>query len=233
MESVIETGKSRLNPLVAACLTASLVFGMSGCTNIKDDSTRTKTEGTLVGTGIGAGIGALLGGLIGGDGKGALIGAGIGAGIGALSGFLVGKHVADKKAEYASREDWLDDCIAHARDVTRETREYNAKLKKEINSLDKETRTLRASYNKKKASADQLAAKQKEVKELQSANSEVIKKLEEEVKKNKEVVADARKNGNKREANILDAEIKKLNTDIVDLKKANKSLASCSSRVSV
>ncbi len=225
--------KSRLNSAVAACLAASLVFGMSGCTNIKDDSTRTKTEGTLVGTGIGAGLGALIGGLVGGDGKGALIGAGIGAGIGALSGFLVGKHVADKKEEYASREDWLDDCIAHARDVTKETREYNAQLKKDINSLDKETRTLNASYKKKKASSEQLAAKQKEIKELQSANSEVIKKLEEEVKKQKEVVADARKNGNKREAAILDAEIKKLNADIADLKKANKSLASCSSRVAV
>ena len=103
----------RLAVLPAACLAVTLTFAGTGCSNIHDDSTRTKTEGTLVGGGIGAALGALFGGLIGGNGKGALIGAGIGAGIGSLAGFFVGKHVADKKAEYASREDWLDDCIAH------------------------------------------------------------------------------------------------------------------------
>ena len=71
--------RPRLAAIPALCIAVSLTFGTAGCSNIQDDGTRTKTEGTLVGGGIGAAFGALLGGLIGGDGKGALIGAGIGA----------------------------------------------------------------------------------------------------------------------------------------------------------
>ena len=96
--------RPRLAAIPALCIAVSLTFGTAGCSNIQDDGTRTKTEGTLVGGGIGAAFGALLGGLIGGDGKGALIGAGIGAGVGSLAGFFVGKHVADKKAERAVYE---------------------------------------------------------------------------------------------------------------------------------
>ncbi|MBQ8707193.1 MAG: hypothetical protein IJ523_03800 [Succinivibrionaceae bacterium] len=230
---MIEPQKSGVCKLAALAVAVSLTFGAAGCSNIQDDGTRTKTEGTLVGTGIGAGVGALLGGLIGGNGKGALIGAGIGAGIGALSGFFVGKHIADKKAEYASREDWLDDCIAHSREVTKETKTYNAQLQKDINTLDKESKTLTASYKKKKVSADQLTARNKDVKELKKSNEENIKNLEEEVKKQKEILADAKKNGNTREAKILDNEIKSLNSEIAKMKQYNQKLAGISSRLAV
>ena len=196
----------RLAVLPAACLAVTLTFAGTGCSNIHDDSTRTKTEGTLVGGGIGAALGALFGGLIGGNGKGALIGAGIGAGIGSLAGFFVGKHVADKKAEYASREDWLDDCIAHTRKVTDETREYNAKLSKDINEA---------------------------VLAMKEDTDKNIKQLQEEVKKDKTVLADAKANGNKKEAAELDKEIKELNAQISQMKKYNQKLASISARLAV
>ncbi|MCL1985538.1 MAG: hypothetical protein FWG59_03740, partial [Betaproteobacteria bacterium] len=56
-------------------LTAVLMCGfLPSCTNIKDDGTRTKTEGTLAGAGTGAVIGAIIGALLDG-GRGAARGA--------------------------------------------------------------------------------------------------------------------------------------------------------------
>lgn len=223
----------RLAVLPAACLAVTLTFAGTGCSNIHDDSTRTKTEGTLVGGGIGAALGALFGGLIGGNGKGALIGAGIGAGIGSLAGFFVGKHVADKKAEYASREDWLDDCIAHTRKVTDETREYNAKLSKDINTLDAESKKLRTAYKKKQVEKSDMQKGREAVLAMKEDTDKNIKQLQEEVKKDKTVLADAKANGNKKEAAELDKEIKELNAQISQMKKYNQKLASISARLAV
>ena len=225
--------RPRLAAIPALCIAVSLTFGTAGCSNIQDDGTRTKTEGTLVGGGIGAAFGALLGGLIGGDGKGALIGAGIGAGVGSLAGFFVGKHVADKKAEYASREDWLNDCIAHTRQMTSETREYNAKLNKDINTLDRESKQLRTAYKKKQADKSQMKKGRETVIALQKDTQKNIKSLQEEVKKDKQVLADARANGNKKEAATLDKEIKSLNAQIEQMKKYNAKLANISARLAV
>ena len=209
----------RLAVLPAACLAVTLTFAGTGCSNIHDDSTRTKTEGTLVGGGIGAALGALFGGLIGGNGKGALIGAGIGAGIGSLAG--------------ASREDWLDDCIAHTRKVTDETREYNAKLSKDINTLDADSKKLRTAYKKKQVEKSDMQKGREAVLALKEDTDKNIKQLQEEVKKDKTVLADAKANGNKKEAAELDKEIKELNAQISQMKKYNQKLASISARLAV
>ncbi|MEE3423736.1 MAG: YMGG-like glycine zipper-containing protein [Succinimonas sp.] len=221
------------NIIAVSVAVAIAAVGSSGCTNIRDDSTRTKTEGTLTGAAGGAAVGALLGNIIGGNTKGTLVGAAIGAGVGSLAGFFVGKHVADKKAEYAKREDWLDDCIAHARQVSEESRNQNAQLKKEISALDSESKKLRTAYKKKQVEKSQLAKEQRDIKKLQEQNLENIKALEEEVKKQQVVARDARDNGNKREAELLDKEIKKLNAQIKEMKAYNSQLASISSRLAV
>ena len=79
----------------------------------------------------------------------------------------------------------------------------------------------------------QLAKEQRDIKKLQEQNLENIKALEEEVKKQQVVARDARDNGNKREAEILDKEIKKLNAQIKEMKAYNSQLASISSRLAV
>ncbi|MBQ9220892.1 YMGG-like glycine zipper-containing protein [Succinivibrio sp.] len=216
--------------ITAFAVAITLTLGSCGCTNIKDDSTRTKTEGTLAGAGIGAAVGAGLGALFGGS-KGALAGAAIGAGVGSLSGYFYGKHVADKKAEYASREEWLDACIDRSRQVTADTKKYNEQLKKDIAALDKETKTLTA----KNANTDKKTLKEesKKIASLQSDTQKNIKNLESEVEKQKTVLADAKKNGDNQEAKILDAEIKKLNAQIKEMKEYNNKLASISARVAV
>lgn len=216
--------------ITAIAVAITLALGSCGCTNIKDDSTRTKTEGTMAGAGIGAALGAGLGALFGGS-KGALAGAAIGAGVGSLSGYFYGKHVADKKAEYASREEWLDACIDRSRQVTADTKKYNEQLKKDIAALDKETKTLTA----KNANTDKKTLKEesKKIASLQSDTQKNISNLESEVEKQKTVLADAKKNGDNQEAKILDAEIKKLNAQIKEMKEYNNKLASISARVAV
>lgn len=216
--------------ITALAVAITLALGSCGCTNIKDDSTRTKTEGTMVGAGFGAALGAGLGALFGGS-KGALVGAAIGVGVGSLSGYFYGKHVADKKAEYASREEWLDACIDRSRQVTADTKKYNEQLKKDIAALDKETKTLTA----KNANTDKKTLKEesKKIAALQSDTQKNISNLESEVEKQKTVLADAKKNGDNQEAKILDAEIKKLNAQIKEMKEYNNKLASISARVAV
>ena len=68
---------------------------------------------------------------------------------------------------------------------------------------------------------------------LQKDTQKNIKSLQEEVKKDKQVLADARANGNKKEAAALDKEIKSLNAQIEQMKKYNAKLANISARLAV
>ena len=88
----------------------AITMGATQCANTSDGRL---AQGQ--GTAIGAGGGALIGALIGGR-KGALIGAGVGG----LAGFAYGTHIANKKAQYKSTEEWLDACIAQANSKRKE-----------------------------------------------------------------------------------------------------------------
>ena len=215
--------------LAVCMISASLV----GCANIQDDGTRTKTEGTLVGAGVGAGVGAALGAIFGGNTKATLIGAAIGAGVGSLGGFFVGKHVADKKAEYASYEDWLDACITDTANLNEQTREYNAKLGKDIAALDKESKALAAQYKKNAATRDQMRAELKKVQALQKDSDTNIANLQKDVQKRRGASADAKAHGNAAQAKKLDAEIARLDKQIKEMKAYNKRLANISVRLAV
>jgi hypothetical protein len=103
----------------------------------------------------GAGIGAVLGGIAGGalgyavGGRDGLArGALIGAGAGGVAGFAYGTHVAKKKAAYASREAWLDACIAQAHEVNSDAYAYSHSLEKRIARLEARARAARVAKNK-------------------------------------------------------------------------------------
>jgi predicted lipid-binding transport protein (Tim44 family) len=117
---------------------------VTSCANIKDDQTRTRTEGTLAG----GAIGALAGGIIGHQSGRGFEGALIGAGIGSLAGLAVGDHVARKKARYASQEAWLDACIAQAERVNSNARAFNRSLSSKISNLESRYASAKASGNK-------------------------------------------------------------------------------------
>ncbi|MEI6673952.1 MAG: YMGG-like glycine zipper-containing protein [Verrucomicrobiota bacterium] len=114
-----------------------------GATQCADTSDGRLAQGQ--GTAIGAGAGALIGAAFGGR-QGALIGAAIGG----ASGFAYGSHIANKKAQYRSTEDWLDACIAQANSKRREAVSYNHQLENKLASLQREVKVAAAAKDRVK-----------------------------------------------------------------------------------
>lgn len=117
---------------------------LSGCANIKDDTQRTKTEGTLAGAGAGALIGGLIGAATGGGTRSVVTGALIGGAAGGYAGHKYGKHVAEKKQGYASEEARLRGMISEARSERQSAEAYNASLRKNIASQRSELASIKA-----------------------------------------------------------------------------------------
>ncbi|QIF05799.1 YMGG-like glycine zipper-containing protein [Roseimicrobium sp. ORNL1] len=159
---------------------------VTSCANIKDDQTRTRTEGTLAG----GAIGALAGGIIGHQSGRGFEGALIGAGIGSLAGLAVGDHVARKKARYASQEAWLDACIAQAERVNSNARAFNRSLSSKISNLESRYASAKASGNK----AEMRNIKQAVV-VLQQESREQGKVVDTEIKEQSSVVSQTGSSG--------------------------------------
>ncbi|MCL1985006.1 MAG: hypothetical protein FWG59_00965 [Betaproteobacteria bacterium] len=221
--------KKAVASIVMVILMGASLFG---CTNIKDDSTRTVTEGGLAGAGIGAVVGAGIGAVVGGK-KGALLGAGIGAVAGGGIGVAVGTHIADQKKQYASTEAWLDACLKQAQQTNNELEAYNAALAGQIATLDKETRKLQRAYAAKKAEKDGLITQQAKITEKEKEVNEQIVKAEQEIAEQQKVLAEAKANNKQNESKLLDAEIASLQRHKAQLEKKNKQLANMSARISV
>ena len=117
-----------------------ITMGTTQCANTADGRL-TQGQGTL----IGAGAGALLGAAIGGR-QGALLGAAIGG----AGGFAYGSHIANKKAQYKSTEEWLDACIAQANTKRREAVAYNRQLNNRLASLQRDVKIAAAAGDRTK-----------------------------------------------------------------------------------
>jgi uncharacterized protein YcfJ len=211
---------------------AMVVASLGGCANIKDDATRTKTEGGLAGAGIGAGVGAIAGALIGGK-RGALLGAGIGAAVGGGAGVAYGAHVAGKKAEYASTEQWLDACIAQAKADNEQLRGYNSQLAADIETLSRESAKLQKSYAAKKAQKSQLIAQKNSIAEKVKKNEGIVAAANKEIEEQNKALAQAQKEGKNEYATALNQEISSLKQQRDKLQASNTKLVALSSRLSV
>lgn len=143
---------SRKGLAPVAALTAS-AFLFSSCAQ-SSDGQLAQAQGTGIGALLGAGAGAIIGNQSGRAGEGALIGAALGG----LGGFAYGSHIANKKAQYKSTEEWLDACIADAGKKRQSAIAYNNKLDQRISSLQQQIRAAKASGNSAK-----LAALKKEI----------------------------------------------------------------------
>jgi hypothetical protein len=202
------------------------------CTNIKDDETRTKTEGTLTGAGGGAVLGAIVGALL--DGKrGAARGAAIGAGVGGAAGYAYGHHVASQKAQYASREEWLDACLAQAEKTRQTAEESNERLREELALLDKETRALETAYRKKKANRAELREEEQRIRQRVAETEKLIQGAETEIAMQNSVVQEARAGGDDEKAARLEAEVRGLREQVDQLKEQSAQLATMSHRMAV
>lgn len=133
---------TRLLQATSVFCAASLL--VSGCTNIKDDQQRTKTEGAVAGGVAGAVIGGLIGAATGGGARSVVGGALAGGAIGGAGGYAYGSHVAKKKKGYANEEERLRGLIGDARSERRSAEAYNASLRKAIAQQRAELNNIRA-----------------------------------------------------------------------------------------
>jgi len=117
---------------------------LAGCTNIKDDSDRTRTEGALGGAAVGAAAGAGAGALLKKTPGGAAAGAAIGAAVGGAAGAAYGDSVAKKKEGYAAKESVLDAQITGLNHQIAVRKDYNEKLRALVADKEKQLATVLA-----------------------------------------------------------------------------------------
>lgn len=198
---------------------------LPGCATMSDQN-RTKAEGT----GVGAVVGGLLGYAVGG-GRGAAIGAALGAG----AGFLVGNEIAKRKQAYANTEDFLDAEIANTKEYNKTAVAYNAKLSKDVAALDKESKALRAKYDKGQVDKKALAAKsdalQKKIDDSKKLEDNLAKELEVQTA----ILAEEKKSRPADDQYIvrLEKEVAALQKNLDKLREGSSQLAQIDQRLSV
>lgn len=99
------------------------------------DSTRTKVEGTAAGALVGAGTGYAIGGEQG---------AAIGVGIGLIGGYFIGSKIAERKQEYADRQEAIREEIAYNQQLIDQARLTNDNLQQEIKNYENQLAFLQS-----------------------------------------------------------------------------------------
>lgn len=206
---------------------------LAGCATMTDQE-RTTGEGAGLGALTGAVTGAVVGAVI--DGKeGAKKGAIIGAAIGLIGGAAYGDHVANKKAEYVTQEDYLNACIAEAARVNEETRQYNAALRGDIVDLDEEVSRLVNLYNNKQITKSDLRKEQKTVQAKLDEAETRLQRARDEALIQREVLQREQKGESADQERLakLEAEIESLEQTAAELDEQAQALASINDRMSI
>lgn len=156
-----------------------LAISLGGCAGLPD-SDLTRLQGATMGCVLGAGVGLIIKQSAAAGVAGCAAGGGV--------GYLYGDHVAGKKSQYTSQEDYLNDVIAAGRKLQVETHAYNLRLAEEIKSLREEIRNIEKKI-KDHASREAALAKQKEHLARLLANGEMTKaKVNNEIEIQKRVL---------------------------------------------
>jgi len=217
-----------MNNLSKITISISVSLSLIGCVTNEsmDDQTQTKVEGTA----IGALIGGVLGAAIGGK-DGALIGAAVGAG----GGYLVGNEVADRKAKYASDEDFLDGEITYVAEYNQSAKSYNQSLAKEIKTLNSQAASLEKQYKQGKVNKSKLESKKITVAKHLASNEKMLADLQKEYDINKNILAERTKTNGNADPYVkkLQKEVTALQNNISALQKNSTQLAAIDERLSV
>ena len=182
-------------------LIASLVGSLlSGCAGMNDQQTT-----VAQGAGFGALLGAVAGQAIGGNTRSTLIGA------------AVGSSIAERKAQYASEEDFLVAEIERNEEFIREADAENRQLYAEIDRLDRESRRLAREYRAGKASRDALVQQKSRVEKQLAKAKQVNQLAEKQLADANEVYGDSRqKRGSQ------DRYTRQLESNLVELKETRQ-----------
>ena len=207
---------------------AMLVVSLGGCTNIKDDRTRTKTEGTLAGAAggalLGAGIAAILNG---GDPRAVIAGAATGAAGGGFAGAAYGHAVAKKKETYAKKESALDAQLAGLKKQIAARAQYNARLKKLVATKEQQLTSVLA--------ADHFAGPSASEWELRTSVAAKVAELDREARSWQDTInahkAVLRRVGGENGADELESGIKELSEERAQLLRQRERLSAISGKL--
>ncbi|MEA3209563.1 MAG: hypothetical protein QOE70_2620 [Chthoniobacter sp.] len=134
-------------PRAGARLLSSIVLccAVCSCANIKNDRTRTRTEGAAAGAAGGALLGAGLGWFVGQSRVGAMAGGAIGGALfGASAGAAYGDRVASRKEGYVRTEDALEARLRSTKQQIATRRSYNSRLRGSIARKEQQLATVLA-----------------------------------------------------------------------------------------
>lgn len=186
---------------------------LSACATNPDgtmnDQQRTVAEGAMAGVIVGG----LLGAAIGDNRRSALIGAAAGGIIGAG----IGSSIAERKAQYATEEDFLIAEIQRNQDFIAEADAQNRQLYQEIARLDRESRRLAREYRAGRVSRDALS-RQKASLEQQLAKAKKVRSLtEKQLADTQQVYQESRQ-----KRGTEDQYTRQLETNLVQLRQAEE-----------
>jgi uncharacterized protein YhaN len=215
-----------------------IIVFFTGCatTSQMSDKDKTVSQGAGIGAAAGAALGALFGQLAGRDTKSTMLGAIIGGTIGAIAGGTYGEHVVYKKSQYASREDYLDACIASANQVNRQASQFNYALANEIRTLDRESRQILAKYQQQQVKTAALTNKKNQIDKKASEIQEQLQRALAEIALQKEVLAREKGKPTQQSAAhlaTLDQKVKELEHTVSQLEGKAQALANISQSLSV
>ncbi len=199
---------------------------LAGCSTSDDQKTRQQ------GAGLGAAGGALIGGIIGHQSGRGWEGAFIGAGVGAVAGDIYGQHVSQRKAEFASQEDYLDACIAEASAKHQAVLAQNQKLQNDIASLELELEILAATAESRTVHAERLKQMRKHLAGQIKSSEQELGALNDEIALQRAVLEEEKASAPEGSIQRLEAQIAALETQRELLQENTRQLAALNNRAS-
>jgi uncharacterized protein YcfJ len=213
---------------MALVLGAAMLLNTTGCATATDQQ-KTVGQGAAGGAILGAVIGTIVGHQFGDRTSGALIGAAIGG----LGGAAYGNHVAGKKKQFASQEDYLNACLAQANKEYSEALAYNDKLGQQVEQLDARVTELAGLVGDQERLQREAPALKRELAAQKQATDARIAQVNKEIQIQREVLATERNAGAGAQLAALDQKIRDLETVRNQLAEGSRQLASSSSRMTM
>ncbi len=200
------------------------VLLLPGCATM-GDKVKTKTQAILIGTPV---IG-IAGALATRDPRARLIIIILGAAV----SYKIGEEIANRKAEYVSREDFLAAEIQMVSECNKATKDYNSQLRAEIAQFASEVEILRSKHADEETRQEQIALKRTELEERLQINSVLEQRLSKELEIQIAILDQERIPGSDDDSHIakLEAEISELKSNIEELREGSIQLAAINERL--
>lgn len=215
-----------MKKLITFALVAMLA---SGCATM-DDQDKTRAQGAGIGAVAGALLGAIIGEAVGDDPASGAI---IGGMIGAAGGAVYGDHVARKKAEFASQEDFLDACMVSASNVTAQAVAYNAGLQVELDQMDAAIAQNDAAIAAGTSNREELAALKQHGEAKLAEAGKALESIEIEIAAQKQVLEEEKGNPGGERLARLQQQVEALEAEQARLRASAQRLAAINNRMSV